>query len=394
LKASRKRDTALSSAERKTIINVLILYLSSTLLLLGVFIYGYYHYYQEQEESKHKTAMKEQAKKLYLNLQELHNSFTTQATYPQLHGVHSAIYDIDKNLIYSTLKDSNIRLDQEFYTSHNNLYLVHEVTPYYMGVSYIVIEQKAPSLLENIDKSIVLITLLVLIVILTTSIFLVKLILRPLRESFQLLDQFIRDTTHELNTPVTTILTNIELLNKQKFEPKVQNKIDRIKVGALTVSNIYDDLVFLLLNHQLSTQNEKLLLNTIMKERLHYFDILLRAKHLNVLFEPKSDLEVVMDKKKLVRLLDNILSNAIKYTHVDTTVTVTIEKSRLLIRDEGDGMSQAEIATIFERYSRFNASQGGFGLGYNIIYKIVQEYDLMIEIDSTVGEGTCVILDF
>ncbi|MBN2826336.1 MAG: HAMP domain-containing histidine kinase [Campylobacterales bacterium] len=394
MRASKKRGIALSSAKRKTIINVLILYLSSTLLLLGLLVYGYYHYYQEQEQNRYKTNMKESAKRLYDTLQEVHNSFAATAKYPQFEGVQSAIYDRDKNLLYSTLKNPNIALDREFYEDKGYLYLVHEVTPYYMGAAYIVMEQKAPSLLANIDRSVVLMLLLALGVILATSIFLVKLILKPLRDSLKLLDQFIRDTTHELNTPVATILTNIELLNRLEVEPKVQSKIDRIKVGALTISNIYDDLVFLLLNHQLSTQDETLHLNSIIDERLRYFDILFRAKHLKVVWESKSDLEVVMDRKKLIRLVDNILSNAIKYTNVDTTISVRIEENRLSICDEGDGMSQAEISKIFERYSRFNTSQGGFGLGYNIIYKIIQEYDIAIQIDSTLGEGTCVILTF
>jgi len=384
----------LSSAERKTIINVLILYLSSTLLLLGVSVYGYYRYYQEQEQLKHKTSMKEQSKTLYTKLQEVHNSFNTQAPYPKLDEVQSAIYDIDKNLLYSTLKHSKIAWNREFYAYSGNFYFIHEITPYYMGAAYIVIEQKAPSFLHTIDRSIFVMIVLALIVILATSIFLVKLILKPLRDSFKLLDQFIRDTTHELNTPVATILTNIELLNRLQVEPKVQSKIDRIKVGALTVSNIYDDLVFLLLNHQVSTQDERLLLNSIVQERLSYFDILFRAKHLEVLLKQKSNLEVVMDRKKLIRLIDNILSNAIKYTNVETTITVTIENNCLSIADQGDGMSQAQIAQIFKRYARFNQAQGGFGLGYNIVYKIIQEYDIQIEIDSTVGEGTCVTLSF
>lgn len=384
----------MSSAEKKTIINVLILYLTSTLLLLAMLFYGYYHYYQEQQQAKQKVLMKERAKELYTQLQTIHNSFKLQASYPQFDDVCSAIYDIDKTPIYSTLQTKKITFDKEFYTLGENLYLIHEVTPYYMGVAYIVIEQKAPSMIANIDKSVVLLLILTLIVIIATSIFLVKLILKPLRDSVNLLDQFIRDTTHELNTPVATILTNIELLNRLQVEKKAQNKIDRIKVGALTISNIYDDLVFLLLHHQVSTQNELLSLNSIIKERLEYFEILFRAKHLEVIFNNNSPLTVTMDKKKLIRLIDNILSNAIKYTHIDTTITVTIENNRLTIADEGDGMSQEEIAKIFQRYSRFNHSQGGFGLGYNIIYNIAKEYNIDIQIDSKIEEGTCVILEF
>jgi len=384
----------LSNAHKKTIINVLILYLTSTLLLLGVLVYGYYHYYQEQEQLRYQTNMKANAKKLYIKLQEIHNTLATKAHYPKFKGVQSAIYDRDKNLLYSTLNTKVSHWDREFYQKNGYFYLVYEVTPYYMGAAFVVVEQKAPKFLDSISTTAMLIVALIVIVILTTSIFLVKLILKPLRDNLKLLDQFIRDTTHELNTPVATILTNIELLSRLPIEPKVQTKIDRIKVGALTVSNIYDDLVFLLLNHQTSVQNENLLLKSIIFERLGYFDILFRAKSLRVVYEPHNEFEVVMDRKKLIRLIDNILSNAIKYTQVATTITIILHNNRLSIADEGEGMTQEEIGKIFERYTRFNTSQGGFGLGYNIIYNIAKEYNIAITINSKVGEGTCVALDF
>ncbi|KIM10898.1 MAG: hypothetical protein KU38_06820 [Sulfurovum sp. FS08-3] len=384
----------MSNAHKKTIINVLILYLTSTLLLLGVLVYGYYHYYQEQEQLRYQTNMKANAKKLHVKLQEIHNTLATKASYPQCKGVQSAIYDRDKNLLHSTLHTQLSHWDREFFQKNGYFYLVYEVTPYYMGAAFIVIEQKAPKFLDSISTTAIALVVVIVIVLLATSIFLAKLILKPLRDNLKLLNQFIRDTTHELNTPVATILTNIELLKALPIEPKVQTKIDRIKIGALSISNIYDDLVFLLLHHQTSVQNENLLLSGIIKERLGYFDILFRAKSLRVVYEPHNEFEVNMDRKKLIRLIDNILSNAIKYTQVATTITISLHNNRLSIADEGGGMTQEEIGKIFERYTRFNTSQGGFGLGYNIIYNIAKEYNIAITIDSKVGEGTCVILDF
>jgi two-component system OmpR family sensor kinase len=57
-------------------------------------------------------------------------------------------------------------------------------------------------------------------------------------------------------------------------------------------------------------------------------------------------------------------------------------------------MSQEEVEIVFDRYTRFDKTQGGFGIGYNIIYQIVQEYKLSIKIDSNKGVGTCVTISW
>ena len=88
--------------------------------------------------------------------------------------------------------------------------------------------------------------------------FLVKLVLKPIRDNLHLLDNFIKDTTHELNTPITTILANIETLDAQNCNEKTMRKLQRIKVASATISNLYKDLVYLLLNHKISSQNEEL----------------------------------------------------------------------------------------------------------------------------------------
>ena len=59
-----------------------------------------------------------------------------------------------------------------------------------------------------------------------------------------------------------------------------------------------------------------------------------------------------------------------------------------VIEDSGIGMQKREIVEIFERYSRFNQSEGGFGIGLNIVAAIAREYDLKIDVDSKIGVGT------
>ena len=103
---------------------------------------------------------------------------------------------------------------------------------------------------------------------------------------------------------------------------------------------------------------------------------------------------ITMDKGLIIRVIDNLLSNAIKYNKRNGEITVTLEEGRLMIEDSGIGMSQAETAGIFERYSRFSETEGGFGIGLNIVKKIVDHYGMKITVESTTGVGTTMILQW
>lgn len=384
----------MSSAENQTIKNVLILYITSTILLLSTLSYTYYNYQQQELQKSDKIVMKKRAKEIYFKLQNIHNSMLSSAKYPKYKEFNSAIYDIDKNLIYSNLKNLNIDFDREIYIKNSYRYLVYEMTPYYTGSAYIVIEQKPTSMIENIDSNIIILALVIMMIIIVTALFLVKLILKPLRDSVELLDRFIKDTTHELNTPISTILTNIELLQNSILDKKMVKKVDRIQTASLTISNIYDDLVFLVLNHKIDSINEKIEINRLLKDRVEYFNILFKSKKLSVKIDEKDILIIEIDRKKITRLVDNLISNSIKYTNIETNIDMSIDKIGFTIQDRGEGMSKEEIAKIFDRYSRFNKTQGGFGIGYNIIHTIAKEYNIEIEIDSIINEGTCVSIKF
>ena len=378
------------SAENKTIISVLVLYLTSTILLISVLAYSYYDYEKEKLQIEEKAVLLNYAKDIYFSLEDIHNNLLEESSYPKSDIYNSAIYDIDKNLLFSTLKNNDIDLSKNFYYKGDYSYFVHEISPYYMGVAYIVIELKDHVILKSVGKKVIILTLFIILIVITTSLFLVKLILKPIRTNLKLLDRFIKDTTHELNTPISTILTNVELLNSKNIDEKLVNKINRIKTASITISNIYEDLVFVVLNHKISSKNEMVNINEIIKQRVEYFNTLFKSKNIFVFIKELNNSTLYIDKKKIIRLIDNLISNAIKYTNRSTHIKINIEKNSFQIIDEGKGMTKEEISKIFQRYTRFDETQGGFGLGYNIIYSIAKEYKLKIKINSKINEGTCV----
>ncbi len=377
-------------SEKQTIFYVLGLYLSSTLLLIFTLFGSYYFYKLDERTHSEKKILKELSLELEERLLEVHENSDTKYEYPRFEQFKSAIYDIDKNLIFSTLQKPPKNLEQELFFEDGNIYYIASLKPYYLGAAYAVIEKKQEPL--NIMGDLVMAALLVVLIALVTSFFLVKLVLRPLRNTLHLLDNFIKETTHELNTPITTILTNIETLEGAECNEKSMKKLQRIKTASMTISNLYQDLVYLLLNHQVASQNQTLNLSEIVSQRVHYFSDMANAKKLTLDTTLQDDVHFFADRQKMERLIDNILSNAIKYTNRATTITITLTPSSLSVQDEGGGMSQEEISRIFERYSRFDKTQGGFGIGYSIIKSIVDEYGIRIVIDSEPNKGTKVTL--
>jgi two-component system OmpR family sensor kinase len=224
--------------------------------------------------------------------------------------------------------------------------------------------------------------------------FLLGILLKPMKDTLFLLDRFIKDTTHELNTPVSTILTNIEMIQTKEHDKLTTKAINRIDIGAKTLSNIYDDLTFLILKHKLSSNNEKINLNQLMDERTEFFSSMSEIKKLTVVKTYNNEIVLNIDRKKITKVIDNLLSNAVKYNKKNGIIEITIDSNTLSIKDTGIGIEQKDIQSLFNRYARFTNSTGGFGIGLHIVKSILDEYSYSINVESKKDKYTEFIIDF
>jgi two-component system, OmpR family, sensor kinase len=260
-----------------------------------------------------------------------------------------------------------------------------------LGSKYIIVEVPDDGVwFEQIRYKIAVSFLLAFIFMMILGYFILRLFLKPMRDALHLLDRFIKDTTHELNTPVTAIITNIEMIDKSSLDERLLKKINRIEIGAKTISNIYEDLTFVTLNNQIISNNEEINLSNVLKQRVEYFNSIATMKKINFDLNIKDDVFIVCDMKKITKLIDNILSNAIKYNKIAGFIKVNLDDNILSIEDSGKGIEKENLKTLFERYSRFDKSVGGFGIGLNIVSLIAKEYNLKIDIKSQIDIGTTV----
>ncbi|PAF46531.1 hypothetical protein BKH46_07250 [Helicobacter sp. 12S02634-8] len=234
--------------------------------------------------------------------------------------------------------------------------------------------------------------LLCLLCVGVVAYFLLWLSLRPLKDKITMLNRFIKDSTHEINTPVSVILMSIERLGKEGLKSDDLKKIERIHIAAKTIANIYQNLVLYSFSKNIG-QDTHIDLKEILEQRLEFFTPLLVHKNLELLTDLKPA-SIYASKDALRCIIDNLLSNAIKYNKKGGKIQVTLQASSLRISDSGVGIDGREIDKIFDRYRRCDTSQGGFGIGLALVGELCARYGIKITCVSKLGIGSTFILDF
>lgn len=379
----------LSKSETRTIIGFSLIYSILVLVILGVITFLYYQFKKDLMLQDVRQTLQNYSNTQIANLKELHINIDKSDIYPRDERFNSAIYDSSKKKIFSTLLMGDVKLDEVIYLKDGYIHLIKEPESYYLGSKYVIVEIEDDNIwFANIKYKMLFWFLFSFILLLFVGYFIAKLFLKPMRESIQMLDRFIKDTTHELNTPIAAILSNIQMINKDNIDEKLAKKINRIEIGAKTISNIYEDLTFVSLNNQIISNNEKLNFSQILNQRVDFFKSIANSKKIEFILDIKENVFIVCDIKKLSKLIDNILSNAIKYNKFQGFIKVTLKDKILIIEDSGKGMSKDNLANLFTRYKRFDKSVGGFGIGLNIVSLIAKEYDLKIDVISKIDVGT------
>jgi len=376
----------LLQSEKRSLIRFLVIYLTSTLLLFSLASWTFYSFTKHHLLDKQRDTIIYEAERIKSILRELHESNDAVLYYPSHFEIDSAIYDLDKKYIFGTFEPS-VKLDTIL--SKDTLYYRSKIEPYYLGAAYLLTARKidyAP--IYALQKQILFFLLLAGLVFSALGYFLGRLFVAPMRDAIARMNLFIQDTTHELNTPISTILTNIEMIETFGKHEENMDELKRIEIASMTLSRIYDDLTYLNLNHQYYRKIENLNIGVLLKERLVYFTSMLEVKKIDTVLDIQEDITLNIDKNDALRLVDNLLSNAIKYNKRHGTLNVILDKSMLCIGDTGIGMSKNDLSEVKQRFKRANQSEGGFGIGLHIVSQVCENYDFDLQIESTINEGT------
>jgi signal transduction histidine kinase len=190
-------------------------------------------------------------------------------------------------------------------------------------------------------------------------------------------DKFIEHSIHEIKTPLTVIKLNAQLRNRNSGEDKYSSKIE----GAIkSLENSYEDMVFLHTKENIYYSNEDLNIKEVLIERIKYFEVIALTQNRKLELKVSNGLILNMSKIELIRLIDNNLSNAIKYSKIGSIIEILLIENELKFLSYGNQIK--DVKKIFKKYSRENNSVGGHGLGLAIVKDICTKYKILIYVNS------------
>lgn len=194
--------------------------------------------------------------------------------------------------------------------------------------------------------------------------------------------QFIRYAIHETHTPLSVIMANIELFSMNEGRNRYLAKIE---AAVKNIFTIYDDLSYLVKKDQIDYPARPIDFGEYVKKRLEFFDEVAQFSNLKFNYnEPKFVSWVQFNETKLQRVIDNNLTNAIKYTKNGEEIRVGVECDTQACMFWVESRSQKihDPQKIFEAYYRERKKTDGFGLGLSLVKSICDEDGVEIKISS------------
>ncbi|GIP40606.1 PAS domain-containing sensor histidine kinase [Paenibacillus sp. J31TS4] len=214
--------------------------------------------------------------------------------------------------------------------------------------------------------------------------------------------EFVANVSHELRTPLTTIKSYLEALEDGALDdPQVARRFVGVTHNeAERMIRLVSDLLHLsrLDSKQASLKAEEVDVEEMLEEVADRFSFQLQQRSIAIGIRIGAGVEpILLDRDKIDQVLDNLISNAIKYTGDGGEIEISAEHSQpdwleIAIQDTGIGIPKKDLSRIFERFYRVDKARsrnmGGTGLGLSIAREIVKAHGGTIDIESEYNEGT------
>jgi two-component system, OmpR family, phosphate regulon sensor histidine kinase PhoR len=212
--------------------------------------------------------------------------------------------------------------------------------------------------------------------------------------------EFLGNVSHELRNPIFAIQGYIETLHDGAIDDPKVNKhfLEKATEHTINLSNLLNDLIDISMieSGEMRLSYRYFEVNEFLHQIVNQFQSLADSKKIELVYKPcRENLKLFGDKNKLKQALDNLITNAIKYTETGK-VEVTVEEEKkfatIIIRDTGIGIPEEDLSRVFERFYRVDKARsrevGGTGLGLAIVKHIIEAHGSKISVKSKVGEGS------
>jgi two-component system OmpR family sensor kinase len=284
---------------------------------------------------------------------------------------------------YTFVKNDGLRIDIRNFQENQKSF--SKILPINRDKDYIKVfksKQNYNQKLHELKVKVIIVQVVLLFIFAIISYVLAMNALKPLQESIAMLDKFAKDLIHDLNTPVTSMKLNLNILKKEQ-SLKGNKALARLDKSVYGISELYENLTILLEEETFLLQNINVC--EIVKELIDTYEII--YQNLTFIQECK-EMQVRTNASALKQLLQNIISNACKYNRFDGYVKIYSQGNILIIQDTGKGIKNPQ--KIFERnYSGEHSS----GIGLDIVKRLSNAMGIVIDVESN-EKGSKFILHF
>ncbi|MFP8779530.1 sensor histidine kinase [Hydrogenophaga sp. RWCD_12] len=207
--------------------------------------------------------------------------------------------------------------------------------------------------------------------------------------------RFINDAAHQLRTPLAGLISQVELAQRENTDPVLGARLGKVLTGAERSAHLVHQLLTLA-RTETTARREPLDLAALAREVAREWTPRAVAAGVDLGFEGAQHRTVQGDALQLREAMANLIDNALRYTPRGSAVTLKVEAdgeaTRLLVEDNGPGLSEADMAHVFQRFWRASEHPGGCGLGLAIVSEIARRHGGQARAESVSPQGFRVVL--
>ena len=362
-----------------------LIYTAVLAILLIVPLVTYIFLLLQIDEAKVKLSLESQAKKIIVSMQRYRNSDKV-FHFPRFKEYRAALYNNRYQVVFSTLDFEPGSFTEGFHHNGEHYYYVYPLPDdYYFGANTLVVGTTHTS--NSIYLFAFSVMIAIVIVLFIFSLLLLKNFSAPFERLNRQLDEFIKDSMHEINTPLSIINLNADLFANKYGDNKY---LQRIKSASKTLATIYNDMDYLVKQGRIEHQKTMFDMGEFIQKRVDYFQEIANLKNIEINTQVENAVMIYFSVTKLQRIVDNTISNAIKYSYDNCRVNITLKKKNgyIIFEVEDHGVGIENIEKIFSRYYREDEAKGGFGIGLNIVKQILEEEGIGLDVSSVLTKGT------
>jgi two-component system, OmpR family, manganese sensing sensor histidine kinase len=237
------------------------------------------------------------------------------------------------------------------------------------------------------------------------GVWLTRQAMRPIEESFQQLNQFTADASHELRSPLMAIKSNVSVALKyaEGMRPTDIEKFEAIASATTQMTHLTQNLLLLARNDKAPSQEQKSVnLSALLNHLIQLHDAQATSQQLTLKAQLVDSLYLQGDEAQLSQLFTNLITNALHYTPADGTIEVQLGKEGQTliakVRDTGIGIAPEHLDRVFDRFWRADESRhywaGSSGLGLAIAQAIAHNHQGSITVTSQLQKGSCFTIRF